>query len=819
MQENIKPVTVKKTVRMAFRTEPIWQYDVGHELVFDGFELPTAFEVHFSRSPMGQSITQIGTENKVTLPDMYAQSAGTIYAWLYIAGEDTGLTKYSIEIPVNRRAKITDQQPTPVEQSAIDQAIAALNTGVQEAEAAVAAIQDMGVTASTLEPGSQATVTKVVDPEDGSVTLEFGIPEGEQGQPGEDGVTPDLSVGTVSTLPAGSQATVTISGTKEAPVMNFGIPEGQPGTPGDPTTLIDDTAGAGVTNKTWSANKLATDQSAVLSAINATINKTEVWSDPVPSADFTRLQGKRFKSNNGIEDKSGYSILYVQAEESGFYDIVFSKSNAQNAVKVYSSDTFTGSTYVKTVAGISASHKQVEVEAGQYIAASAWYTDYTLTIKRKTGDEYNIPLISETIKNEENNIFPTGWVHLPIENFSLNDWISYNSTSSSRSYRVRYTLPLQFPYDVAIRAAIGFYISGYYSNGQAAGNHPSIFLPKNTAFKVYIRRKTEDSSEIADIAEFANALTISTPLAGIIKYRYTFTDISMFERVGIGGDSYASGGGYISGIRSLTWGKNLERQAGIIVDIYAQSGQAIHTSTGWNYNETNGLPALLAGEECGLYWLAHGINSSASSCGEPEDMEASPKPYTFYGQYAYAIEAIQAKFPRARIVISTVEGSNMSLYQTENAAINTAIKNIAEHFSIPLIDLANDDFYWSKFYENNGLSNHPTAMLCAGMAMANRRLLANAIIDNPSYFIDFGNKYKTAISCPMVEGGSISASPSIAANGATVTLSNTPLPGYHFVRYESSDVTITDGSFVVPGTSGGVGHGTYTITGVFEADT
>ena len=156
MQENIKPVTVKKTVRMAFRTEPIWQYDVGHELVFDGFDLPTAFEVHFSRSPMGQSITQIGTENKVTLPDMYAQAAGTIYAWLYIAGEDTGLTKYSIEIPVNRRARITDQQPSPVEQSAIDQAIAALNAGVDAVEAAQDAAEEAQGKAEQAQAAAEA---------------------------------------------------------------------------------------------------------------------------------------------------------------------------------------------------------------------------------------------------------------------------------------------------------------------------------------------------------------------------------------------------------------------------------------------------------------------------------------------------------------------------------------------------------------------------------------------------------------------------------------------------------------------------------------
>lgn len=301
MQENSKEIVIKKTVRNAFGTEPIYQIDTGHVLVFDdGFDLPEFFEVHFSNSITGTSITQIGQNHVVTLPDMYAQTANPIYAWLYIDDGESGLTKFFIEIPVYRRAIPSDDEPTPVEERAIDQAIAALNEGVDRAETAAdnaetaqgeaedaqeaaeqaqsaaeqaadnaenasEAIQNMSVSASTLAPGSQATVTKVVDPEDGSVTLEFGIPEGEQGQPGEPGATPDLSVGTVSTLPAGSQATVTISGTQEAPVMNFGIPEGQPGTPGDPTTLIDDTAGAGTTNKTWSANKLTSD---VLSALN-----------------------------------------------------------------------------------------------------------------------------------------------------------------------------------------------------------------------------------------------------------------------------------------------------------------------------------------------------------------------------------------------------------------------------------------------------------------------------------------------------------------------------------------------------------------------
>ena len=160
MQDNTKSVAVKMTARRCFRTEPIYQYDVGHVLTFDGFELPAAFEVHFARSPLGKAITQIGTDGTCTLPDMFAQTAGVIYAWLYIADADSGLTKYSVEIPVAKRAQITDQEPTPVEQSAIDQAIAALNAGVEAAEDAQEAAEAAQASAeSYAESAGQSAIT------------------------------------------------------------------------------------------------------------------------------------------------------------------------------------------------------------------------------------------------------------------------------------------------------------------------------------------------------------------------------------------------------------------------------------------------------------------------------------------------------------------------------------------------------------------------------------------------------------------------------------------------------------------------------------
>lgn len=56
--------------------------------------------------------------------------------------------------------------------------------------------------------------------------------KGAKGDPGDDGATPNISIGTVDTLEAGSDATASITGTSASPVLNLGIPKGTIGTPG-----------------------------------------------------------------------------------------------------------------------------------------------------------------------------------------------------------------------------------------------------------------------------------------------------------------------------------------------------------------------------------------------------------------------------------------------------------------------------------------------------------------------------------------------------------------------------------------------------------
>lgn len=57
---------------------------------------------------------------------------------------------------------------------------------------------------------------------------------GATGPQGPPGATPNFTIGTVTTLPAGSNATVTLTGTFPNLVLNFGIPRGADGQ-GEPT--------------------------------------------------------------------------------------------------------------------------------------------------------------------------------------------------------------------------------------------------------------------------------------------------------------------------------------------------------------------------------------------------------------------------------------------------------------------------------------------------------------------------------------------------------------------------------------------------------
>lgn len=489
--------------------------------------------------------------------------------------------------------------------------------------------------------------------------------------------------------------------------------------------------------------ELSEDVQKTLSAIDSIAEEGEdIFDHSIDPSDITRESGKNINNYGNVVNNTKYSYLWFQVPTTGKYRIT-SSITSQCFVNVYSSATFAQANLISRVKYTET--MDVACEAGQYIAVCAYETTFTITVIYSTHKTCSLkddvpltPTMDEQVRtmiSEKTDAFYHTGYFSPGGEWVRGDWDGWNQTQS-KSYRARRVEPIEFDRDVLLVADDGFYIFLYGESGTISSADNVVKLPANTPAKITVRRINEDYSEVADVDDFATKVKVSTPQADIERLQNTFVDVSMFERIGVCGDSYAGGGGIISGITALTWGKNLERQAGITVDIYAKSGITIE---GWNNNQNVGLPALLNGPKCGLYWFAHGINgtSTPEKIGTPEDMTTEPRPSTFYGQYAYAIEQVQAFSPNSRIVIAQILGSSYKLEQKIYAPVNEAIRNIAEHFEIPCIRLADDDFYKSIVYSSSQRSNHPVAMTSAGMAMANRRLLSKCIIDNSDYFINY----------------------------------------------------------------------------------
>lgn len=82
---------------------------------------------------------------------------------------------------------------------------------------------------ATSSPTPTVNVSKTGTDEAPNFALAFSGLKGAQGDTGSQGPAATVAVGTVSTLPAGSSATVTNAGTSSAAVFNFGIPRGADG--------------------------------------------------------------------------------------------------------------------------------------------------------------------------------------------------------------------------------------------------------------------------------------------------------------------------------------------------------------------------------------------------------------------------------------------------------------------------------------------------------------------------------------------------------------------------------------------------------------
>lgn len=172
-------------------TKSLYQYDYGQKLNIVGLELPQSFEVHFALKTGGTTMTVLGADNTVSIPDELLQTKGDITAYIYLhTGESDGETEYKIRIPVIERPQPSDYEPTPVEQDIIAQTVAALNSAVDYVDTIADNLSTEIVDAVEAELSTGQYKGEKGDKGDRGEQGIQGI-QGERGEKGEPGVKGD----------------------------------------------------------------------------------------------------------------------------------------------------------------------------------------------------------------------------------------------------------------------------------------------------------------------------------------------------------------------------------------------------------------------------------------------------------------------------------------------------------------------------------------------------------------------------------------------------------------------------------------------------
>jgi hypothetical protein len=107
--------------------------------------------------------------------------------------------------------------------------MATINLGRVKGDKGDAASISLG-TVSTLSAGSSATATNTGTA--GAAVFNFSIPRGDKGETGNTGPANSLTIAGVTTGAAGSSASVSISGTSPSQTLTFAIPKGDQGIQG-----------------------------------------------------------------------------------------------------------------------------------------------------------------------------------------------------------------------------------------------------------------------------------------------------------------------------------------------------------------------------------------------------------------------------------------------------------------------------------------------------------------------------------------------------------------------------------------------------------
>ena len=215
--------------------------------------------------------------------------------------------------------------------------------------------------------------------------------------------------------------------------------------------------------------------------------------------------------------------------------------------------------------------------------------------------------------------------------------------------------------------------------------------------------------------------------------------MSMYDSFGVCGASWDCGYYIVDGtshrVPKLSWGQNVARRNGSQCGIYAYQGLTTKT---W-LSSTYGLSALLADTAKDLYICTFGGNDAAEGAswlGSISDI-TSHESYadyddSFYGNYGRIIEQIKAHAPNALMIL--IMNYDSTRHSANRGNFYNAVVEIGAHYGLPVMNWDVDEWYNSSFVRNSMVSDHPTAPIYSGIALAWERVYSKCVAKNYNYF-------------------------------------------------------------------------------------
>lgn len=209
--------------------------------------------------------------------------------------------------------------------------------------------------------------------------------------------------------------------------------------------------------------------------------------------------------------------------------------------------------------------------------------------------------------------------------------------------------------------------------------------------------------------------------------------LNCFDSFGVIGDSYSAGlvkpdptKDFHYNATKYQWGSIIAKRNGNHCVNFSVSGYTAKDVVDNKLSEIQKVKPL------DLYCIVLGINDGASysteALGTVNDIKDLSN--SFYGNYARIIKTIEDHAPSAKIILFT----SLASFGNKQTDFDQAIKDLGKSFSLPVINVKDDNYFSSGFYAKTHAAGHPTPLGYALLAAHLERLMSKCLLDHYDYF-------------------------------------------------------------------------------------